>query len=48
MKAKDERMKVTTEVFNAIKFIKANGWEEYFYDKLETKRQSELFYVSRK
>jgi hypothetical protein len=38
MTAKDERMKVTTEIFGAIKFIKANAWEEYFYNKLDTKR----------
>lgn len=36
--ATDDRMKVTTEVFNNIKFIKVNAWEEYFYDKLMSKR----------
>lgn len=30
----DDRMKSTNEVFNNIKFIKVNAWEEYFYDKL--------------
>ena len=42
MVEKDERMKITTEIFNAIKFIKANAWEEYFYDKLDTKRNDEI------
>ncbi|KAL4503360.1 hypothetical protein ABPG72_000966 [Tetrahymena utriculariae] len=48
MKEKDDRMKITTEIFNAIKFIKANAWEEYFYDKLDSKRQKELSFVARK
>lgn len=26
LKAKDERMKITTEIFNHIRFIKANAW----------------------
>ena len=34
MKEKDKRIKVTTEIFNSIKFVKVNAWEEYFYDKL--------------
>ena len=34
----DGRMKMTNEIFNNIKFIKVNAWEEYFYDKLEKKR----------
>jgi ABC-type bacteriocin/lantibiotic exporter with double-glycine peptidase domain len=36
--ATDNRMKITTEVFNNIKFIKVNAWEEYFYDKLIGRR----------
>jgi ATP-binding cassette subfamily C (CFTR/MRP) protein 2 len=36
--ATDERMKATNEVFNNIKFIKVNAWEEYFYDKLQRLR----------
>ena len=35
MKEKDKRIKVTTEIFNSIKFVKVNAWEEYFYDKLD-------------
>jgi hypothetical protein len=34
----DNRMKETNEVFNNIKFIKVNAWEEYFYDKLQLRR----------
>ena len=34
MKEKDKRIKFTTEIFNSIKFVKVNAWEEYFYDKL--------------
>lgn len=46
MAAKDERMKATTEVLSAIKFIKSNAWEEYFYDKIDEKRQIELKYTN--
>lgn len=35
----DNRMKMTNEIFNNIKFIKVNAWEEYFYDKIEAKRK---------
>lgn len=38
MIAKDSRMKVTTEIFSAIKFIKTNAVEEYFFDKLDIAR----------
>ncbi len=34
MTKRDERMKVTTEILNGIKFIKMNGWEEYFLKKV--------------
>lgn len=34
MKKRDERMKLTTEILNGIKFIKMNGWEEYFLQKV--------------
>lgn len=29
-------------MFNNIKFIKVNAWEEYFYDKLERLRGEEI------
>lgn len=48
MKEKDERMKISTEIFNAIKFIKSNAWEEYFYDKLDNKRKNELSLISKR
>lgn len=44
----DGRMKMTNEVFNNIKFIKVNAWEEYFYDKLEVRRSEELKWVKKK
>lgn len=42
LKAKDERMKVTQEIFNIIRFIKINAFEKYFWQKLNSKRQNEL------
>jgi len=47
-KATDERMKVTNEVFNNIKFIKVNAWEEYFYDKLMARRTTEVHWLRKK
>ena len=44
----DNRMKATNEVFNNIKFIKVNAWEEYFYDKIEFLRGVELGWYSKK
>ena len=29
MKEKDQRIKITTEIFSTIKFVKVNAWEEY-------------------
>jgi ABC-type bacteriocin/lantibiotic exporter with double-glycine peptidase domain len=46
--ATDDRMKITTEVFNNIKFIKVNAWEEYFYDKLMSKRTKEVGWLRKK
>lgn len=46
--ATDERMKATNEVFNNIKFIKVNAWEEYFYDKLQRLRTEEVQQYSNK
>lgn len=46
--ATDNRMKVTNEVFNNIKFIKVNAWEEYFYDKLMARRTVEIDWLKKK
>jgi ATP-binding cassette subfamily C (CFTR/MRP) protein 1 len=37
-KAKDARMKVTEEILSAIRFIKVNSYEKYFFNKLNVKR----------
>lgn len=42
LKAKDKRMKSATEIFNLIRFIKANAWEKYFFKKLNKARNEEL------
>jgi len=34
MEKKDERMKVSTEILNGIKYIKMSGWEEAFLQKV--------------
>jgi ATP-binding cassette subfamily C (CFTR/MRP) protein 2 len=44
----DNRMKMSNEIFNNIKFIKVNAWEEYFYDRLEGKRKEELGWQKKK
>jgi len=36
MKKKDERMKLSTEILNGIKYIKMSGWEEAFLEKVKT------------
>lgn len=46
--ATDNRMKITTEVFNNIKFIKVNAWEEYFYNKLIDRRATEIGWFKKK
>jgi hypothetical protein len=42
MSKKDIRIKQSNEVFSQIKFIKTNCWEEFFYDKLDYKRNQEV------
>ena len=34
MEKKDERMAVTTEILNGIKYIKMSGWEKAFLKKV--------------
>jgi ABC-type multidrug transport system fused ATPase/permease subunit len=46
--ATDNRMKITNEVFNNVKFVKVNAWEEYFYDKLIKRRSEEVNWIHRK
>lgn len=38
LKKKDERMKVTQEMLDIIRYIKINSIEKYFYGKVESKR----------
>jgi len=46
--ATDNRMKITNEVFNNVKFVKVNAWEEYFYDKLIKRRDDEVGWMHKK
>lgn len=48
MSRKDARMMLTTENLTAIKFIKANAFEEHFYDKIDVEREKELGFISKK
>lgn len=34
MDKKDERMKITNEILNGIKYIKMSGWEQAFLKKV--------------
>jgi len=43
LKAKDKRMRHTTEVVNNIKVIKLNSWKEFFIDKILKFRNQEVF-----
>jgi len=47
MKAKDNRMKITTQLFNIIKFIKLYNWEKIFYEKVQKKRKIEIDLLKR-
>ena len=42
LKKKDERMKVTEELLQIIKFIKINAMERFFINKVNRKREEEL------
>ena len=42
LKAKDNRMKTTTETFDNIKILKLYNWENKFKDKIVEKRESEI------
>mmetsp|Transcript_129522 Transcript_129522/g.415221 ORF Transcript_129522/g.415221 Transcript_129522/m.415221 type:complete len:1382 (-) Transcript_129522:118-4263(-) len=47
MKIKDERIKVTNEVFNSMRLIKMYGWEDSFEKRLDDIRERELRYLQR-
>lgn len=42
MVRKDQRMMISSETYSSIKFIKANAFEEHFYDKIDKLREKEL------
>ena len=48
LKTKDERMKILSYVFHILKYIKINGWEEEFSNKIKAKREIELYYIKKK
>lgn len=39
---KDQRMKVTQEMFDIIRYIKINAIEKFFYNKVDEKRMQEI------
>lgn len=47
MKKKDERVKVTNEVFSSIRLLKMYGWEESFEKRLDGIREAELKFLRR-
>ena len=42
MKAKDQRMKVTTEAINSIKMIKLYSWQENFLQRIFRRREKDV------
>ena len=42
LEVKDERMQLTQEILEIIKFIKVSAQEKYFFQKLDQKREEEL------
>ena len=40
LKCKDQRMKVTEEILDIIRFIKINAIEKYFFKRLDDKRNA--------
>ena len=48
MKAADNRMNLTTQIFNIIKTIKLYVWENIFFQKIEEKRKFELDFMKNK
>ncbi|KAL4492939.1 hypothetical protein ABPG72_020718 [Tetrahymena utriculariae] len=48
MVKKDQRMMICSETFSSIKFIKANAFEEHFYDKIDHVREKEIGIISKR
>lgn len=44
LKCKDDRMKITNQVFNHLKILKFNSWINEFKNKIKEKRESEMVY----
>ena len=47
LKFKDSRMKIVTFVFQMLKNIKLNGWDEEFINRIKMKRNDELLYTKK-
>ena len=47
LKYKDKRMKIVTFVFQMLKNIKLNGWDEEFINRIKIKRDDELLYTKK-
>ena len=47
LKYKDSRMKIVTFVFQMLKNIKLNGWDEEFIKRIKIKRDDELLYTKK-
>ena len=47
LEKKDDRMKIVTYIFQIIKSIKINGWEDTFANKIKKSRNDELDYLRR-
>ena len=47
LKYKDNRMKIVTFVFQMLKSIKLNGWDEEFIKRIKIKRDDELLYIKK-
>ena len=45
--SKDERLKIVTYVFQVLKSIKLNGWDEEFIRRIKVKRDNELDYIKK-
>jgi ABC-type multidrug transport system fused ATPase/permease subunit len=46
MKSKDSRIQMVSKVFDNIRYIKLNTWEEIYENKINEKREIEIKYFS--